>query len=62
LESTHGGTSHSAARARVIDGIIWKVVAKNVSVWRPFVTAIEQMVKVGFSCDDRGGTCGELLS
>ena len=27
------------------------VVAKNVSVGMPFVTAIEHLVKVGFSCD-----------
>lgn len=30
-----------------------KVVAKNVSVGMPFVTAIEHLVKAGFSCDDR---------
>jgi hypothetical protein len=30
-----------------------KVVAKNVSVRMPFVTAIEHLVKAGFSCDDR---------
>lgn len=29
------------------------VVAKNVSVGMPFVTAIEHLVKAGFSCDDR---------
>jgi hypothetical protein len=29
------------------------VVAKNVSVGMPFVTAIERLVKAGFSCDDR---------
>ena len=28
-----------------------KVVAKNVSVGMPFVTAIEHLVKAGFSCD-----------
>jgi hypothetical protein len=29
------------------------VVAKNVSVGTSFVTAIEHLVKAGFSCDDR---------
>ena len=29
------------------------VVARNVSVGMPFVTAIEHLVKAGFSCDDR---------
>jgi hypothetical protein len=29
------------------------VVAKNVSVGMPFVTAIEHLVKAGFSADDR---------
>ena len=29
------------------------VVAKNVSVGMPFVTAIEHLVRAGFSCDDR---------
>lgn len=29
------------------------VVAKKVSVGLPFVTAIERLVKAGFSCDDR---------
>lgn len=29
------------------------VVAKKVSVGMPFVTAIEHLIKVGFSCDDR---------
>lgn len=29
------------------------VVAKKVSVGMPFVTAIEHLVKAGFSCDDR---------
>jgi hypothetical protein len=30
-----------------------KVVAKNARVGLPFVTAIEHLVKAGFSCDDR---------
>lgn len=29
------------------------VVAKNVTVGMPFVTAIEHLVRAGFSCDDR---------